>query len=257
MPDLFPTLTLAGLGSPSARLELIVDRVDPADPTGVAVIEAVRSFARAGEYGGYAAPGKTADQSRLSVTGDPKTLLKGLHFELQAAHIDPLAFQILRNMMATLNLEGAGITSILVREVRQGNLARVELPIADEDNEEDVYPGLSDDLSFPPDWEDSDSIKFRRVVVEARQKLSPDQVIVFQQRVESWLVLLQAGGFCLPMGPPDEAVCSSGSVSQLDEMAVEIAVTVFLASETAWNVLFNILDAIARTQAALAVVTVA
>src|SRR5436190_4927481 len=208
MPDLFPTLRLAGLTSPSARLELVIDRPVASGSFDGAVAELVRKFAATGGVGAYAARCSSADHSRLAVTGAPKPVLNGLNFELEAARVDPTAFQILRNMLATLNLAGAGVTSVLVREMRQGIPAPVELPVADEDNEDEVYPGLPEDLSYLWDFEDSGSIKFRRIVVEARGSLTPEQVLLFQERVQSWMVLLQEGGFCLPVGPPDEAVCS-------------------------------------------------
>src|SRR5436190_19604056 len=83
MPDLFPTLRLAGLTSPSACLELVIDRPVASGSFDGAVAEFVRKFAAPGGVGAYAARGSSADLSRMDVNGAVKLVLNGRDFEVE------------------------------------------------------------------------------------------------------------------------------------------------------------------------------
>ncbi|CAK8712870.1 hypothetical protein GMJAKD_02135 [Candidatus Electrothrix aarhusensis] len=196
-----------------------------------------QQFVEAGKYGAYALEHIHPAQSSIfcqDYGGERSTI-----FVLKTQAITPNAFQILRNMASRLSLDETMVSKIEISSEREAR--KKELPVPDEENEEDVYPTQSDKIGFRVNWEDSDFAKSRRMLVEMRTQPEPDAVYALQDYVKPWYEILEAGGFALPVGHPAETECIAGMVTQFDEFSCEIAVDRFLASETAWNVLVNMI----------------
>ncbi|MEN3332475.1 MAG: hypothetical protein V7641_1840 [Blastocatellia bacterium] len=258
MSNRLPSLVLLGVESPVASLELTIEfaarrREERAVK---AINDMVHTFIRAGEHGGYSVPQLAPDQSRLTFVSGPKLLAPRLAFELEAHHVDRRAFQVLRNMAARLEMERIEVGRITVRELREGNLRQDMLPEPDDDNEYDVYPEPSSQLSFVVDWVDTSFSKMRRCLVELRRPPKPSDVLDMANLVESWSHILEAGGFAMPLYLPDEIDSFGGPVSQFDEVTIEIVASHFMASETAWFVLVNLLDTYSRSAVRVATVSV-
>jgi len=216
----------------------------------------IRKFLDGGKRGGYVAATGEAERSTLKTAGPPKPLPGGFLFPIEAAQVSPTAYQLLRNMAACENVARPLVAGILVRDLGPGRFTEIELPLPEEDTEDELYPGLSKRLDFKVEWEDLPFRKLRRCLVEFARPLSPEQVGLVREYVRPWMDLVEAGAFCLPATPPEEGLCVGGTVGQFDEVTVEITVNHFMGSETAWNVLLNRLQTLARSALPVARVVV-
>jgi hypothetical protein len=243
----FPPLELAAASAPLARQEVTfhIAEGDPAAAAGL--LDAVlRRHVAPGDLGGYVAPGVPADRSHFRLVSAAEVSKGTVVFVVEAEYVDPRAFQILRNMIARLTEARTAVTRIVVRQLSPGVPRGGELAPASDENEDEVYPPLSNQLRFPIEWVNTQFSKSRRCEVEYSKPLGAPEVLEITRRVETWGRVLQAGGFATPAGLPGEVESVYGGVSQFDEYTVEIEVARFKASETAWNVVANLLDAHGR-----------
>jgi hypothetical protein len=241
MNDNYPSIVVWDFVSLSDSSDIVLKYIFVEEPDSTGLITKLNQiFADGGNYGGYAPVGVKPEQSSLHCSGEAKKLKSGIVSSvLKAEAIDLNAFQILRNMAGRLLLDGISIKKIEVEWPHQQKISKFELPVPDENNEEEVYPGRSEKIAFSINWEDSDFGKSRRVLVEMSNPLESDQVHILSQYVKPWFKLLEAGGFAMPVGPPHETDSIAGRISQFDEFTSKISVNRFQASETAWNVLIN------------------
>jgi hypothetical protein len=175
---------------------------------------------------------------------------------LLARSIDPRAFQLIRNMAGRLSLQGIDVRSVVVEEHGESG-EQLKIPIPNEDNESDVYPGLSPHLAFTVEFEDSEWSKLRRCILQLRSSVQPHHVRGISEWIRPWVASLEAGAYALPVGLPGEVHSAGGFTAQFDEASIEISVICFKASEMGWNTLMNSLDAYARRESVpLSLVTI-
>lgn len=247
MTEGLPELVLVGVESSVAELEVAFEFSDGNPQSAASDHEALmRTFVVPGEHGGYPSPGSSPIESQLSLIAGPRLSGRDMFFELSASHVDPRGFQLLRNMTGRLDPQKAIIARIIVREKDQETRRRVTVEEPDDYNEDEVYPEPSNQMTFEVDWVNTEFSKSRQCYVELRRPADPAQVAEISTVVKWWGDLLEAGAFAMPVGLPDEVESYLGSVSQFDETTVVVEVALYQASETAWNVLLNLLDVCSR-----------
>lgn len=253
MAERLPSLVLSGSAGAKVSYEVTVEIASPMDD---AVFETLQwligAFAEAAAHGAFPVSSVIPGESRLTVVSSTVSPPDVFSCQLEAEFVDPRAFQLLRNMAGRLKLQEIDVTRITVTELGQDERPPVELPEPDDDNEYDIYPELSSRLGFAVEGEDSDFSKSRRCLVEMRDPVEASHVLGIRDWIQPWYLLLEAGAFALPVGLPDETDSIRGSVTIFDELTVEISVDRFLASETAFFVLINMLDAYGRTSIPMA-----
>jgi hypothetical protein len=242
-------LILVGVESPVTPLELVMSlSAGKGQEAASAVTALVERFVGAGRAGGYTLPSVAADRSRLELVPGVVVGSDQLTYRLEAKYVTGLAFQILRLMVGTVPGQSWAVGTILVREPRPGPLNRVELPLPDDENEDDVYPEMSVSVPIAVDWVETQFSWSRRCLVEFASPVQPNQLQAVKDRVNLWWALVEARGFVLPTDFPIEEILSTlGDVTQFDEFTIEIAVDRFHASEAAWEVLVSLLDAYSRS----------
>jgi hypothetical protein len=240
-----PELILVGVTSGRAELDISIDLADGDHKVAKGPLDEItKAFVHPGELGGYPSPGTRPRNSRLRPIANA-IASAGLGFAVEAERVDPRAFQLLRNMAARLRIEDVEVRRITVRARGLKAATPVVLPEPDDDNEDDVYPPTSDILGFEVFSEEEEPSYVRRCLLEYRSSLLGTDVLEVAKWVEPWFELLEQGAFAMPWGFPEEADSLRGSISQFDDITLEIVVDRFRASESAWNVLVNLLESYA------------
>jgi hypothetical protein len=242
-------LLYRGSGRPSGLFELSLEpwSVD-AEARGGALGEALRRFFRVGVEGGYATAGASPSVSRfLSVQRLSDATRLG--FRLQAEHVDLRAFQIVRALASRAWLSGIAIETATLTEVSTEPFELRSIPLPDEIDDPNVYPGTSEHLGFEVVWETAEFSKSRRCMVEHGRPLEAADVIALARRTDLWSDLLETGAFCLPHPDYLHRESLRGLAQQFDETTTEISVLQYLANDAGWNVLANLLHRYHREQA--------
>jgi hypothetical protein len=203
----------------------------------------VATLAAAGQRGAYPLPTAAPADSRMVLLHGPLVSPIGLSFRLQVRHVDPRAYQLVRNMAYRSELAQDAVSRILVLAARDEAARVVELPVPNDENEDDVYPGLSDRGRIEVEWVNTEFSKSRRCLVLLAREPQTDDLSEIGRCAQLWGTLLEASAFALPAGFPGETESYAGAVTQFDSRSVEIEVARLEASETAWNPLINLLEA--------------
>jgi hypothetical protein len=151
-------------------------------------------------------------------------------------------------MIAQLHLENINISEIHVIDSR--NLSRAAIPVAwpTEENEERMYPAASAEVQSLVFFDDTNFSKSRRALIEINHTLDKEEFESFEQWIEPWYQVLEAGAFLSPIIFIDERGSIAGTVNQFDEFTVEVQVNRFVASEQIWLVLANIANEFWRSR---------
>ena len=244
MNNALPSLILSGVSSSSRALEIKLRLKIPSQsdaPEGYANI--VGAFVLVGARGGYPAPGFAPHQVSMAFGAGARHVPGVPAFEVHANGLDPRAFQVLRNMFGRQTGDGAIVETLLVTDLQHSSAPSIIVPVADENNEPDVYPGISRKIPFAVEWEQSEFGKVRRFLIEMRRPVEATTVVEVAEWTKPWGQVLEAGGFGPPVCEADEPGCIVGSITQFDELTLEFVVNRFIASECSWNVLVNMIDA--------------
>jgi hypothetical protein len=162
---------------------------------------------------------------------------------LEVRNLDWRAFQLIRSMVARLRSEKIFVQSITVLDPMTSPTNTIYLDWPDEINETDVYPALIRRAETLLTLSDIDFSKSRRLMVVVDGPLTPKEVIGISAWVEPWYWLLEYNSFSMPIAHPANACSIAGSVSQFDDVTIEISVDRFMATESAWNILINMICA--------------
>jgi hypothetical protein len=203
-------------------------------------------FVDAGNGGAFAAPTASPEQSRFEWADSPLSAADHFSFKLRAHSIDPRAFQFLRSMCSRLKLEGIEVARLTVKDLMQREGQMRPLPEPTDENETTAYPQLSEFIAFDVQSEQSGFSKARRFLVEMQDPLEASNLTALAEWIAPWYALLEAAAFALPVGLPYETECIRGAVTLFDEITSEISVDRFLATESAWDVLTNMIHSFAR-----------
>ncbi len=217
------------------------------------IVATIRVFAEAGQRGGFPAPNVSPSQSSLAV-GRVSLRDTLLMIELTAGNVDVRAFQLLRHMISRVPIADP---DVLVRiEVLGTGSTRRPLPIVDNENEFETYPGvgmvqlqlLSDDSS--------EGVKCRRVLVDFSRSATPADVAALSPVTDAWAALLEGGAFAMPFALPAAVENVYGRLTQFDAFALEINAAIYKSSEAGFDVLCNMLDAANATVGGLRSITI-
>ena len=242
-----PDLVLCGVTPSTVKVNVSLQFSALRGELASTVLEtAVQSFVLAGARYGYPTPMVIPNESRMSLIAIDLGSPSQVSFTLEVEQIEPCAFQLLRHMVGKWNRDKLIISRICVIDMQQQGAKPLTIPEVTEENEQLSYPKVSSRIAFEFGKEDSGFSKVRRCLVEMRQPPRAHHVIEVSDWIKPWYEILEAGAFSLPIGLPGETEAFGGTVTQFDEVTVEIVASRFLASECAWNVLLNMLDGYGR-----------
>jgi hypothetical protein len=243
MVDRRPRLRLIGAGSQSRNLvvhyKIAGESADVAVPR---LGSACMTLAAAGAGGAFPASAISRHESSLVLTSEERLGSDVVVHRLGAINIDVRAFQCLRNIVRALRREQIFVVQLDVVDVDESGGQTMDLDWPTDRNDSVAYPGMSPGLESVLEREESDFSKLRRCLIEVRESLDADAVDRFEQSVQPWYRLVEAGGFSTPIGLPEDVESIAGSVSQFDEQTIEVTLTRFLGSEQAWMALANMAD---------------
>jgi len=236
MPDRLPKLVLRGVDFQSDSLQLSYGfdgELQAATPSLHAITEL---FVANAAHGAFSAGVPLA----MSIATTQPAADSQLEYVLSRTRgLERHAFQCLRNMARRLRRDGVLARSIGVTGSSQGPAADEPLDWPSEQTEETSYSRGSERIEALIVREDSDFAKSRRCLVRIAGVPDTASVEAFEAHVRPWYLLLEAGGYAMPIEWPEDSDCIAGSVSQFDEQTIEIAVSRFQASELAWIALAN------------------
>ncbi len=247
MAEGFPTLVMAAGEGLHEEVDLTFQIEEGSPDVVVHSIEgALSTLVKAGASGAFPSAAASADQSRLILVHSPHYTNHEVKARVKATNCDPRCFQLLRNMVGRLVLEGFLVPRITARVDRMPGFVEVQSLVPDVYNMYQVYPAPSQYLTFEVEWLGTSFSKARRCLVECARSIEPNEVSEISEKVKSWGRLLEAGAFAMPVGFPDEVDVVDISASQFDDVTIEVAVSHFKASEAAWCPLLHMLDVASR-----------
>ncbi|MEA3548057.1 MAG: hypothetical protein U9R66_10380, partial [Thermodesulfobacteriota bacterium] len=239
-----PSLVLSGSSGTEVSYEVAFNISSPVDETVFGELARIVSvFVEAGGHGGFPDPYVSPNHARLTLKSTKLALPGDFICIMEAYYVDRRAFQLLRNMAGRLKLQNIDVMCIVVTELAQREILAVDVPEPNDLNEGDVYPEISFQVGIKLEGEETGFSKARRCLVEMRNSVNALHVLGITDWIKSWYLLLEAGAFAMPVGLPEDTHSICGSVTIFDENTVEISMDRFQASENAWNVLVNMIDA--------------
>lgn len=239
-----PSLALIGVREMTSLIEVYYSFARPADATHVAaLLPLIESFVCAGANGGF--PLRDAGTARTTVLLSSGELISPttVRHVLEVRDVDWRAFQLLRSMVARLRSNKIFVQSINISDPMFPSANPVYFDWPDENTEEAAYPNVTRRAESLLIFEDNDFSKVRRLLVEVDAALGPERVTCFAAWVEPWYRMLEFNAFAMPIGHPSVTDSIAGSVSQFDEVTIEISVDRFMATECAWNILASMICA--------------
>jgi len=240
-PRLFTTWTDA------AQQELLLQFELGAAPTPEQLSDLERlvsSFVTVGSHGGFARELVSPSDSALILTRANLSSPMQPAFLLTSQQVDVRAFQVVRHLAWRWSALAQPVRGITVSDQTPGEHARqVQLPDATWRTEAAAYPPLSQRLQIRVEREEpADYQKERRCVMEFSR---PEPREVFDSlvgRVGGWVALVGHGAYGPPVKPAFEAETWQENLAAYDDYSVELALSLFEASEFAWNTLVNALE---------------
>jgi hypothetical protein len=243
-----PLLLLKGVRTPTGMLEVSFEVSTGEDSTEREWLgKIVGTFAEVGKRGGYSLPDTEPNQSRLTLLSELFTQTNFPMCKFEAVRVTPRSFQLLRNMAGRLKIYHVEVHRILVHNLGQETGISEEAPEPRDSNEEEIYPAASSQIWFELQKDEIPTSRVRQCLVEFHEPPEARHVLEISHWIQPWFDLLEAGAFAMPVGLPEWTESIGGSVTQFDEMTIEIAIDRFEASESAWNVLINLLDVYNRS----------
>ena len=162
-------------------------------------------------------------------------------FEVQARNIDLRAFELLRNMGQRLLRQGIELRELRLSEIGGKPTLRYRKPVPDERQEFEAYPAVAK-VRFGVETTGFIDTRMRRCLVDLVMPVTAAHVLRMRHWVAPWFDLLEAGAYAMPVGSATIVDCIRGDVELFDELAIELTVNRFQASEAAWAALVNLLD---------------
>ena len=239
----FPTLRLPSARAGRCSWELCVQTAHPLDAPAAARIGAVlQTLAEAANHGAFPLVGSPPAASRLALGGQHLDAQNMLVVLVEADNFDPRGFELLRCMAERLVRQEVLVRAIAIGERGHAWQATAR-PAPDDDGEYEAYPPRSSLVRFEVLREPLDDSRSRRAVVDLVDAVRPGDVEQLSAWLRPWQHLLDAGAFAQPVGLPSQTESVAGATTLFDERAIEVSVNRFRASECAWDVLANMIDA--------------
>lgn len=234
--------------------------------------EVMAPWLAVGAAGGFSSSYAHPGESTVGTVSPTRGLDAQGSVLLRVQAMDRRAFQVLRSALlcrASRRLLEAGSADASREEEiadRLGlALSGASLRIDDGSAELQQLPGadprevLPEDLFAPPlhEWAcvvlEPQPGELRRCVIEFEQAVDAALLAELDRFLAPWSALLELGGFEQPFDAPGVRRCSSGAVQIYERFSAELVVDHFEASETAWNVLINMIACYSRQRSVASV----
>jgi hypothetical protein len=202
----------------------------------------VHLLAKVASHGGFPAARCAPPSARMEIGPAHLEARNILVFDVDGSGCDLRGFELLRGMAERLVRNDVRIEAIALESKSMAQGGRLQLEPTD-DTEYEAYPALSGLIRFPLAREPLDDTKSRRALVDLVTPVRKNEVDRLDEWLRPWFQLLEAGAFALPVGLPSETESIAGATTLFDEQAIEVSINRFQASECAWNVLANMIDA--------------
>jgi hypothetical protein len=254
-----PPLSMTWTNAALQELVLQLELEQPPTPEQFSDLEKlVASFVAMGGYGGFVRETVSPFESSLRIVQTNFSSPTKPAFLLEALQLDVRAFQLLRHGAWRWSARAQGVKAITVDDRTRGAAARpVQLPDPTWNTEEMAYPPSSQLIQFRIERGDpADYQKERRCVVEFG-RVVPNGV--FESAIipiGAWVALANEGAYGPPVRPSFEAEVWQENLGPYDEYSVELALSLFEASETAWNSLLNCIERYSHSTERVALVTI-
>jgi hypothetical protein len=218
----------------------------------------VSSFAIVGRHGGFTRETASPFDSSLILTRPKPSSPMQPAFLLTGQQVDIRAFQLVRHLAWRWAARAQPVHEVTVSDQTPGQQARpIQLPEATWRTETAAYPPLSQRMQIRVEREDpADYQKERRCVVEFGRPEPRDVFESLLGRLGEWVALVGQGAYGPPVKPAFEAVVWQENLAAYDEYSIELALSLFEASEFAWNVLLNVLQHYSLTVAPIVFVSI-
>lgn len=238
-----PLLRLPSEGRGAESWALRLEAADPLTEAAIGQIDhVVLLLAKVASHGGFPAPRSAPPSARMEIGPAHLEARNILVFDVDGNDCDLRGFELLRGMAERLVRNDVRIEAIALESKSIAPGGRLQLEPTD-DTEYEAYPALSPLIRFPLVREALDDTKSRRALVDLVTPVRKDEVDRLEEWLRPWFQLLEAGAFALPIGLPSETDSIAGATTLFDEQAIEVSINRFQASECAWNVLVNMVDA--------------
>jgi hypothetical protein len=226
----------------SGFYSLAVELAQPAEDTAVVVLQRTTAILEAASNrGAFPAPDCTPLSSHMHLSLSRLDNERVAIFNVQAENVDLRAFELLRNMTQRLMRQGIEVRELRLSETGGVPSSLYRKPGPNERNELASYPSVAK-VRFGVETAEFVDTRMRRCLVELLMPVAATHVQRMRQWLVHWFDLLESGAYAMPVGMASEVDCLRGDVEIFDELAIELTVNRFQASEAAWSALVNLLD---------------
>lgn len=254
-----PPLSITWSGAPRQELLVTIELARPASVEQLAELErAVAMFAALGSHGAFPRATVSPTDSSMALARADGHSPTRLAFVIMAQQVDLRAFQLVRHVAWKWGARVQPVRAVVVLDRTEGHHARaIDVPDITWGNEEAVYPPLSQLLQVRVERDDpADYHKERRCVIEFGRRVPQYVFETVNEYIAAWVALVSDGAFGPPVRPAFEAEVWQASLGPYDEYSAELALSLFEASELAWNPLVNCLQRYSEAVEPVTLVTI-
>lgn len=258
-PTPIPPLSVSWSDAATQELAVRFELEQAATPDQLQFLEnAVAQFVALGAFGGLGRSTVSPVDSSLAIKGSNLTVPTEPLFELAAKDVDVRSFQLLRHVAWRWSAQAQAIRLMELTDHTPGaQRQRPQLPDATWKTEQAAYPPQSQLLQIRVEHGDpADYQKERRCVIEFGRRVPNHVFDDVVAPISAWLQVAAQGAYGLPVKPAFEAEVWLENLGPYDEYSVELALTLFEASEAAWYSLLNCLERYSVTAEPIVLVTI-
>lgn len=245
MPDrLAPSLKLQHSGAVQQEHAVVFQLEAPAHAEQLEELHAiVTAWVAVGQRGGFVRRSATPDDAALALDrwkfDDPQRPA----FLVRARQLDRTAWAPLRHAAWRWSARGALVQEIKVIDRTPGGpWATEQVPEMTYAAQPNEYPQLCDNLSFPVTHGNlGEYTKTRRCVIDFGRPVQATSIEAAIAAASDWFRLARYGGWARPDFDVEMAMVDLENLAPYDEYSVELALSMFEASECAWYSLCNVL----------------
>ena len=257
--DHAPALSVTWTDAQRQELLVSIELGHPASAGQRAELErAVAAFVALGGHGAFAREMASPVDSSMALARTDAHSSTHLAFLIMAQQVDVRAFQLVRHVAWKWAARAQPVRSVTVDDRTAGHHARpVVIPDATWGTEQTVYPPVSEWVQVRIEREDpADYHKERRCVVEFGRRVPQYVFETVTEYIGAWVALASHGAFGPPVRPAFEAEVWQANLGPYDEYSAELALSLFEASELAWNPLVNCLQRYSQAVEPITLVTI-
>lgn len=204
----------------------------------------INVFAGVGAHGGFARIHAAPPESSMRLTQANLTEPERPSFVLEAEQVDIRALQLFRNSLWRWSANNQAIREVRITDrTSQVRAQSVELVQPTWTTEIPAYPPQSEHVRIRVEHGDpADYQKERRCVIEFGRRVPNEVFTTAAEPIAAWAALMYEGAYATPVRPAFEAQAWLQNLGPYDEYSVEVAFSLFEASEASWYTLMNCLE---------------